>query len=159
MHQYATWHGGRPHPRRLCVRWGSSYPQNKGTLTHPIFGPCLLRPNGWIDEDATWYGSRPRPRALCIRRVASYPRKGHSSPPLFGPCLLWPRSPISATAVVYFCSFYDINSDWSRAVQAPPQACQSPLRPHPLSADWFQWSANHRSVHAVIGSKSHLVSG
>ena len=21
----------------------------------PIFGPCLLWPNGWMDEDATWY--------------------------------------------------------------------------------------------------------
>jgi len=26
----------------------------------PIFGPCLLRPNGCMDEDATWYGGRPR---------------------------------------------------------------------------------------------------
>jgi len=33
---------------------------------HPIFGPCLLWPNGWMDEDATWYGSRPRPRPHCI---------------------------------------------------------------------------------------------
>ena len=22
MHQDATWYGGRPHPRELCVRWG-----------------------------------------------------------------------------------------------------------------------------------------
>jgi len=22
----------------------------------PIFGPCLLRPNGLMDQDATWYG-------------------------------------------------------------------------------------------------------
>jgi len=24
MHQDATWYGGRPQPRRLCVRWGPS---------------------------------------------------------------------------------------------------------------------------------------
>jgi len=24
MHQHATWYGGRPQPRRLCVRWGPS---------------------------------------------------------------------------------------------------------------------------------------
>ena len=24
MHQVATWYGGRPQPRRLCVRWGPS---------------------------------------------------------------------------------------------------------------------------------------
>ena len=74
-------------------------PEKKAHPPHPIFGPCLLWPNGLMDEDATWYESRPRPRPHCIRRGPSSPRKGHSSPPpLFGPCLLWPRSPISATA-------------------------------------------------------------
>ena len=36
MDQDATWYGGRPQPRGLCVRWGrpSQLPQ--------IFGPCLL---------------------------------------------------------------------------------------------------------------------
>jgi len=24
-YQDATWHGGRPRPRRLCVRWGPIY--------------------------------------------------------------------------------------------------------------------------------------
>ena len=38
-----------------------------------IFGPCLLWPNGWMDEDATCYGSRPRPRPHCIRRGPSSP--------------------------------------------------------------------------------------
>jgi len=32
----------------------------------PIFGPCLLRPNSSIDQDATWYGGRPRPRRHCV---------------------------------------------------------------------------------------------
>jgi len=26
MHQYATWYGGRPQPRGLCVRWETSPP-------------------------------------------------------------------------------------------------------------------------------------
>ena len=54
----------------------------KGTPTpHPIFGPCLLWPNGWMDEEAAWYGSRPRPRPHCFRPTESQlPRKGHSSP-------------------------------------------------------------------------------
>ena len=35
MHQDATWCGGRPQPRRLCVRWGPSSPQKKSTApTH-----------------------------------------------------------------------------------------------------------------------------
>ena len=31
-----------------------------------IFGPCLLRPNGCMDQDATWYGGRFRPRRHCV---------------------------------------------------------------------------------------------
>jgi len=34
---------------------------------HPIFGPCLLWPNGWMDQDATWYGGKHRPRRRCVR--------------------------------------------------------------------------------------------
>jgi len=42
-----TWHGGRPWPWPLCVRWGPSFPPQKGgTAVPPLFGPCLLSPNG-----------------------------------------------------------------------------------------------------------------
>jgi len=52
----------------------------------PVFGSCLLCPNGWMDEDTTWYASRSRPRSHCIRRGPSSPLKGHTAPPhLFGP--------------------------------------------------------------------------
>ena len=30
MHQDTTWYGGRPQPRKHCVRWGHSYPSPKG---------------------------------------------------------------------------------------------------------------------------------
>jgi len=46
-------------------------PQKKGTPPQPNFGPCLLRPNGWTDENAAWYGSRLRPRPHCTRRGPS----------------------------------------------------------------------------------------
>jgi len=52
--QDATWHGGRPRPRRHCVRWGPSSPPQKGAEPPPIFCPCLLWPNGYMDQDATW---------------------------------------------------------------------------------------------------------
>ena len=68
----------------------------------PIFGPCLLWSNGWMDEDATLYGSRRQPRPHCVRRGPSSRTKGAHSPPLFNPCLLWPWSPISATAELLF---------------------------------------------------------
>ena len=65
-------------------------PRKRAHPPHPIFGPCLLWPNGWMDEDNAWYGSRPRPRSHCTRRGSSSRERGT--------CLLWPRSPISATA-------------------------------------------------------------
>jgi len=51
----------------------------------PLFGPCLLWPNGIMDQDATRHGGRPRPRPHCVRlEPSSPPRKGRSSPaPLF----------------------------------------------------------------------------
>jgi len=39
----------------------------RGQSPPPIFGPYLLQPNGWMDQDATWYGGRPQPRRLCVR--------------------------------------------------------------------------------------------
>jgi len=63
---------------------GTQLPSPKG-VQPPIFGPYLLWPNGWIDEDATWYGSRPRPRPHCVRRGPSSPAKGAQQPrPFFG---------------------------------------------------------------------------
>jgi len=30
----------------------------RGYVEPPIFGPCLLWPNGWMDQDGTWHGGR-----------------------------------------------------------------------------------------------------
>jgi len=47
MDQGATWHRGRPLPRRHCVRWGpSSSQKNKGAQQPPLFVPCLLWSSG-----------------------------------------------------------------------------------------------------------------
>jgi len=34
-------------------------PLPKNGAPPPIFGPCLLWPNGWMDQDATLYDGRP----------------------------------------------------------------------------------------------------
>ena len=47
MHQDATWYGGRPQPRRHCVRCAPSYRKKKAYPPLPIFGPSLLWPNDW----------------------------------------------------------------------------------------------------------------
>ena len=60
---------------------------------HPIFGPCLLWPNGGMDQGATWYGDKPQCRRRCVRWGRSSPLKGaKNSPAVFGSCLLWPNS-------------------------------------------------------------------
>jgi len=46
MDQDTTWYGGRPRPRRRCLRWGPSSPHGKGHSSSPLFGLCLLWPNG-----------------------------------------------------------------------------------------------------------------
>ena len=38
--------GYRPRSRRHCVRWEPSSPTKRDTASPPIFGPCLLWPNG-----------------------------------------------------------------------------------------------------------------
>jgi len=98
LNKNTIWYGGRPRPRR----WGRSSPI-KGAQP-PVFSPCLLWPNGWMDEDATWYGSRRGPRPHCVRRGPSSTRERGTAAarPLFDPCLLWPRSPISASAELLF---------------------------------------------------------
>ena len=68
MDKGGTWHGGRPQPRRVCVRWGpSSFPPKGGGAPSPIFGPFLFWPNGSMHQNATWYGARPRHRRLCVK--------------------------------------------------------------------------------------------
>jgi len=46
MDQDATWYGGKPRPRRHCVRWEPSSPKEWGTAPPSLVGPCLLWPNG-----------------------------------------------------------------------------------------------------------------
>jgi len=38
---------GRPRPKPHCVRWGAApAPSERGTAAPPLFGPCILWPNG-----------------------------------------------------------------------------------------------------------------
>ena len=53
-------------------------PPKGGHSLPPIFGPCPLWPNGWMDQDATW------------NEVGLGPKGGHS-PTFLGQYLLWPN--------------------------------------------------------------------
>ena len=64
----------------LCSMWTQLHPEKRHTHPHTIFDPCLLRPNGWMDEDAAWYGSRPRPRSRFTRRGPNSRKRGTTAP-------------------------------------------------------------------------------
>ena len=46
-------------------------PQKGAEPPPQIFGPCLLRPNGWLDEAGTWHGGRPQPAQATLCLLAS----------------------------------------------------------------------------------------
>jgi len=75
-----TRHAGRPRPWPHCVIWVPRSPPQKGEAEPPqIFGPCLLWPNGWMDEARTSHGRRPQPSRLCVRWGPSpLPKRGRS---------------------------------------------------------------------------------
>ena len=52
----------------------------------PVFGSCLVWPNGCMDQDATAQAT------LCsMWTQRPLPEKRGTAPPFFGPCLLWPN--------------------------------------------------------------------
>jgi len=63
---------------------GDPSPPPKKGAEPPLFGPCLLWPNGWMDQDGTWHGCRPRSRLRCARCGLSSPppKKRGQSPQL-----------------------------------------------------------------------------
>ena len=81
--------------RPLIVLDGNQAPptQKGAQQPPPLFGPCLLRPNDWMDQGATGYGGRPWHRPHCVRLGRSSPRSktgdGHS--PQFSAHVCWPN--------------------------------------------------------------------
>ena len=67
------------------VLHADSAPLAKKGAEPPIFGPCMLWPNAWMDKDATWNDGRPRPRQHCVRCGPSSTPRGTISPPKFRP--------------------------------------------------------------------------
>jgi len=41
-------------PGDIALDGDPAPPSKKSGAQPPIFGPCLLWPNGWMDQDATW---------------------------------------------------------------------------------------------------------
>jgi len=69
-------------PRHIVLDGDPAPPPPKGGGARQIFGPCLLWPNGWMDQDGTWHGRRPQPWRLCVRWGPSPPPPEGSGAPL-----------------------------------------------------------------------------
>jgi len=66
--------------------------QKSGTAAPPLFGSCLLWPNGWMDQDSTWYGDKLRPRPRCDRwGPSSPPTELGTAAPTFRSMSMWPN--------------------------------------------------------------------
>jgi len=81
---------------------GTQFPSPKRGHGHPVFGPCLLWPNGWMDHNATWYDVKPRPRQHCLGcRRSCTPRGTPPSHQKTGPRLFWLNSWMDQDATWY----------------------------------------------------------
>jgi len=57
------------------VLGGDAAPSPKWAQQPQIYDPCMLWPNGWMDQDATCYGGMPRPRPPCYMGT-QFPQRG-----------------------------------------------------------------------------------
>jgi len=98
-----------------------------------IFGPCLLWPNGCMDQDATWYGGTVGlgPDNIVLDGDPAPPpkKRGDTAPPIFGPCLLWRNG------------WIDQDATW----------CGGRLRPRPHSVRWRPSSHLKRGTAPLFG--------
>jgi len=59
---------------------GTQLPLPRGALP-PIFGPCLLWQNGWMDQDGTWHGGGSGPGHIVLDGdLGTPPKKGAEVP-------------------------------------------------------------------------------
>ena len=128
----------------------ASPPQNMGH-SPPIAGPCLLWPNGWMNQDATWYDGRPRPGQHCVRCKPSSTSNGHNPHPHpnFGPCLLWSNGWMDQDATWYegrpyprpLCVTWGPGSRLQQGAQPPN------FRPMSIVARWLPILATAEHFH------------
>jgi len=83
----ATWYGGRPQPRRLCVRWGPSPPLKKGPS--PQFSACV-----YCGQTAAWIKMQLGTEVnLGLRDIVldgdQLPSPKGAQPPIFGQDATW----------------------------------------------------------------------
>jgi len=87
----------------LCCRWRPSSHSPKRVQSPQIFGPFVLCPSGWMDQDGTWHGDGPRSRPHCARwgQQLPSPKGGGAPSPVFGSVPMWPHGWMHKDATCY----------------------------------------------------------
>jgi len=136
MDQDVTWYGGRPRPRRLCVRCGPAPAPQKGGRASPLkfsVHVCCGQTAGWMKLVLGMeMGLSPDDFVLDGDPVP-FPQKGaEPTSPIFGPFLLWPNGCMHQTAT------------WYRARPRPRRLCVrwGPRFPLPQRGTDPQFSAH-----------------
>ena len=105
MHQDATWYGGRPQPRELCVRWEASHlPKREAEPggRAPNFRPMYCgQTAGWIKMALGMEVGLGPVHVVLDGDTAPLPKKGGRAPPIFGPSLLWPNGCMDRLCIRY----------------------------------------------------------
>jgi len=84
------WYGGRPQPRRHCVRWGPSSPPQKRGLSPPLFDHVYYGQIArWIKMPLGMEVGLSPGHIVLDRDPGNLPPKIRSTAPIFGGCLLW----------------------------------------------------------------------
>ena len=105
MDQDATWYGGRPRPKRHCVRWGPSFPSaKKGQSPLPFSARAYCGQTAGRIKMAPGMEVGLGPGHILLDGdPATPPQKKGGLPPIFGPCLLWPNGRASQLLLSSLC--------------------------------------------------------
>jgi len=138
MHQDGTWHGGRPQPRRLCVRWGPSHLPIKRAEPPPQFSAHFYcgQTAGYIKMALGMeVGLCPCHIVLDGDR-APLSKKGAEAP-IFGPFLLWPNGRMDQDVTWYGGRLLARRLYVRWAPSAPPQKGAEPS-PRGQTVAWIK---------------------
>jgi len=81
----------------------------------PIFGPYLLWPNGWMDQDTTWCEGRHWLRSQCVTWEPSSPQRD-TAPNFWPMSIVANQSSISATAEHLYIKLTSVTLSWKNTL-------------------------------------------
>jgi len=111
----------------------------------PVFGPCLLWPNGRMDHDGTWYGRRPRPSDIVLDGNPAPPKR--CTAPDFGPYLLWPYGWMDEDSTWYGSTPHPRPHCVTETQLPPTKGAQQP----PLFGPCLLWPRSPTSAIVLVG--------